>query len=246
MTTAAPILSDRALNRATLARQHLIERVALEPYDAIGHLIGLQAQTAKSWYLTLWSRLVEVDPEAVAALLAERRLVRGWFMRQTIHLVTDRDAPLLRAFTQGVSERPVRGKWLAALRDVDLGELREVMHAFAAETPRTHGELLAETTARWPQATDHVTVTNAVKALVPMVQVPPRGMWGRGGAVRMMPLDAWLGDAGPGQRRSAPHPASLSRRLRTRIGRRRPDVVGRDASRRGVRAAAAGARHVPR
>ncbi len=193
MTTPVATLTDGALNRATLARQHLLERVAVDPYDEVEHLVGLQAQTPKSWYLTLWSRLVDVDPEAVAALLAQRRLVRGWFMRQTIHLVTDRDAPLLRAFTQSVTERSVRGKWLEALRGADLAELRRLMHAFAAETPRTHGELLAETSARWPHATDHTTVTNAVKALVPMVQVPPRGMWGRAGAVRMTPLDTWLG-----------------------------------------------------
>jgi hypothetical protein len=190
-------LSERQLNRATLARQHLLERAGMPPYDMVEHLVGLQAQTPKSWYLTLWSRLAPLNPEGVAALLADRRLVRGWFMRQTIHLVTDRDAPLLRAFTQGVSERSVRGRWLAALAGVDLGELRRVMHRFTAETPRTHAELLAETTARWPQATDHVTVTNAVKALVPMVQVPPRGLWGRSGAVRMTPLDTWLGTAVP-------------------------------------------------
>ena len=152
-------------------------------------------------------------------------------MRQTIHLVTDRDAPQLRAFTQSVTERSVRGRWLDALRGVDLGELRRVMHAFAAETPRTNGELLAETTARWPEATDHVTVTNAVKALVPMVQVPPRGMWGRGGAVRMTPLDTWLGVTHSGDRRSAPDPAPLPRRLWAGVGRRRADVVGGHAPR---------------
>jgi hypothetical protein len=197
-------LDERQLNRATLARQHLLERVAMEPYDLVEQLVGLQAQTPKSWYLSLWSRLVAVDPEAVAGLLAERRLVRGWFMRQTIHLVTDHDAPLLRAFTQGVSERSVRGRWLEPLRDVDLGELRRIMHAYAVKAPRTHGELLAATTARWPHATDHTTVTNAVKALVPMVQVPPRGMWGRAGAVRMTPLDAWLRVPIPGSVDPAP------------------------------------------
>ena len=214
----------------------------MEPYDLVEQLVGLQAQTPKSWYLSLWSRLATLDPDAVAGLLGDRRLVRGWFMRQTIHLVTDRDAPQLRAFTQGVSERSVRGRRLDALRGVDLGELRRVMRAFAAETPRTNGELLAETTARWPGATDHVTVTNAVKALVPMVQVPPRGMWGRGGAVRMTPLDAWLGvpipgtvDPGPILRRylAAYGPASVAdaqmwsgvTRLNATFERLRPELV---------------------
>jgi hypothetical protein len=191
-----PILDERALNRATLARQLLLERVDMTPYDAIGHLVGLQAQTPKSWYLTLWSRLRDFDPVATGRL-EERRVVRSWFMRQTIHLVTDADAPVLRAFTQPVIERSVRGKWLEALRGIDLGELAASTRAFAEEAPRTHGDLLAHVTARWPEARDHITVSNAVKALVPLVQVPPRGVWGRGGSVRLTPLDTWLGAAVP-------------------------------------------------
>ena len=46
-------LDAAALNRATRARQLLLERAPMSPYDAIGHLVGLQAQTATSWYLTL-------------------------------------------------------------------------------------------------------------------------------------------------------------------------------------------------
>ena len=138
MTTPVATLGDGALNRATLARQHLLERVAVDPYDEIEHLVGLQAQTPKSWYLTLWSRLVDVDPEAVAALLAQRRLVRGWFMRQTIHLVTDRDAPLLRAFTQAVTERS-RAREVAGGARVasDLAELRR-RHARLRGRDATH------------------------------------------------------------------------------------------------------------
>ena len=192
-----PALDERALNRATLARQLLLERVAMTPYEAIGHLVGLQAQTPKSWYLTLWSRLRDFDPVATGRMLEERRIVRSWFMRQTIHLVTDADAPILRAFTQPVIERSVRGKWLEALRGIDLGELAATARAFAEASPRTHGELLAHVAARWPEALDHITVSNAVKALVPLVQVPPRGVWGRGGAVRLTPLDTWLGTTVP-------------------------------------------------
>lgn len=197
MRSAPPVIGDLALNRATLARQHLLERAAMNPYEAIGHLVGLQAQTPKSWYLTLWSRLRDFDPEATGRLLEERRLVRSWFMRQTIHLVTDADAPVLRAFTQPVIERSVRGKWLEALRGIDLGELAEVVRSATTAAPRTPSELTAIVSAHWPQATDHIVITNAAKALVALVQEPPRGVWGRGGAVRLSPLDAWLGTSIP-------------------------------------------------
>ena len=204
MTSVTPTLDQRALNRATLARQHLLERAPMTPYEAISHLVGLQAQTPKSWYLTLWSRLRDIDPVAIGAMLESRRLVRSWFMRQTIHLVTDVDAPILRAFTQPVIERSVRGKWLETLRGIDLGELAIAVRTFSEAAPRTPQELTAHVIARWPSATDHIAITNAAKALVPLVQEPPRGVWGRGGAVRLSPLDTWLGTAIPDRVDPAP------------------------------------------
>ena len=185
-------LGEAALNRATLARQLLLERASMTPFDAIGHLVGLQAQTATSWYLTLWSRLRDFDPMATGRLLEERRVVRSWFMRATIHLVTDTDAPDLRSFTQPTIERAIRGKWAEALSAIDLRELEAEVRAFVG-TPRTPGELVAHLAARWPDAPDALTMTNAIKAIVPLVQVPPRGVWGRSGLVRLAALDAWLG-----------------------------------------------------
>lgn len=199
MSGAPPTIDERALNRATLARQHLLERAAITPYEAIGHLVGLQAQTPRSWYLTLWSRLRDFDPEATGRLLEERRIVRSWFMRQTIHAVTDADAPLLRAFTRSTIERSIRGKWLMALAGIDLGELAAEVRRATTDAPRTPNELTALVSARWPRATDHIAITNAAKALVALVQEPPRGVWGRGGAVRLSPLDRWLGTPIPEQ-----------------------------------------------
>jgi Winged helix DNA-binding domain len=185
-------LGAAALNRATLARQLLLERAPVSPYDAIGHLVGLQAQTATSWYLTLWSRLQGFDPVATGRLLEDRRVVRSWFMRATIHLVTEADAPELRSFTQPTIERAIRGKWGEALSAIDLREMESEVRAFV-RTPRTPGELVAHLAARWPDAPDALTLTNAAKAIVPLVQVPPRGVWGRSGMVRFAALDAWLG-----------------------------------------------------
>jgi len=187
----ARALDAAALNRATLARQHLLERAAMSPYDAIGHLVGLQAQTATSWYLTLWSRLRDFDPVATGRLLEDRRIVRSTFMRATIHTVTDADAPTIRAFTQPTIERAVRGKWAEALAGIDLGAMERAIRAFVA-TPRTPGELVAHLAERWP-GPDALTMTNAAKAIVPLVQVPPRGVWGRSGLVRFAALDDWLG-----------------------------------------------------
>lgn len=172
------VLSRRQLNRATLARQMLLERVPMTPYDAVRHLVGLQAQTPQSWYLSLWSRLADFDPTATGQLIEERRLVRLALMRSTIHLVTDDDALVLRAFTQPAIDRSLRGIWAKRLEGIDVAELATEVRTFVGEAPRTPTELTGHLDARWPER-DRLTLTNAVRAIVPLVQVPPRGVWGR-------------------------------------------------------------------
>jgi hypothetical protein len=129
----APLLERRALNRATLARQLLLERAPMAPYDAIHHLVGLQAQTPQTWYLSLWSRLADFDPESVGTLLVDRRVVRLPLMRSTIHLVTDDDALILRPFAQPSIDRSLRGTFGRQLVGIDLAELE-----VAARAPRRH------------------------------------------------------------------------------------------------------------
>jgi hypothetical protein len=84
------VLSTRALNRATLARQLLLDRVDLPVLDAVGHLCGLQAQQPQEPFVGLWSRLHGFAPETLSDLLVQRRVVRTHLMRRTVHLP---DAP---------------------------------------------------------------------------------------------------------------------------------------------------------
>ena len=101
---AAPI-GLRALNRATLARQLLLERSTMSIEPAIEHLVGLQAQTPHTAYTGLWSRLEAFAPEALSDLIVDRRVVRLALMRGTIHMVTARDAWGLRPLVQPVLDR---------------------------------------------------------------------------------------------------------------------------------------------
>ncbi len=190
------VLSRRALNRATLARQMLLERERVAPYDAVHRLVGLQAQTPQSWYLSLWSRLADFDPVATGKLLEEHRLVRIPVMRSTIHLLTDDDALVLRAFTQPTINRSLHGIWAKRLEGIDRAKLTAGVRRFLGETPRTPAELIGHVEARWP-GRDRQTISNGLRALVPMVQVPPRGVWRKSGAVRFAALDAWVGRALP-------------------------------------------------
>ncbi len=61
MTTE--VLSLRALGRATLARQLLLERADMAPREAVAHLVGLQAQQPRDPYVALWSRLRAFEPD---------------------------------------------------------------------------------------------------------------------------------------------------------------------------------------
>src|SRR5258708_39835861 len=88
---SSEVLSQRARNRALLARQILLQRATLPAADAIEHLVGTQAQAPLAPYVGLWTRLADFRTEELARLSSERRAVRAALMRRTVHLVTARD-----------------------------------------------------------------------------------------------------------------------------------------------------------
>ncbi len=134
---AADVLSQRALNRATLARQLLLERSPLGPTAAIEHLVGLQAQNPLDPYLALWSRLEAFDPHEVGRLLEDRALVRIVVMRGTIHLVSADDALFLRPLTQPVLDAEIArdSESPPELVDVDLEPVMAFARPLLADTP---------------------------------------------------------------------------------------------------------------
>ncbi|WP_208113121.1 winged helix DNA-binding domain-containing protein [Actinorugispora endophytica] len=178
------VLGRRALNRATLDRQLLLRRSGLSVPRALEHLVGLQAQTPHTWYIGLWSRLADYDPHATGRLLTDRGAVRTALMRSTIHMVTAADALRLRPVLGPVIERGLTGP--------DLGALAEAGRALVEERPLTFKELGRALAERWPDG-DPAAMTQAVRALVPLAQVPPRGVWGRSGSVAHTSVEAWLG-----------------------------------------------------
>src|SRR5216117_2192882 len=94
---AERVLTLRELNRATLARQLLLERKRLSPAAVIERLVGMQAQWPPAPYVGIWTRTTSFRREALERNLTSGAVVKATVMRQTLHLVTRRDYALLRA-----------------------------------------------------------------------------------------------------------------------------------------------------
>lgn len=194
MTAAAGAVLDRGtLGRATLERQLLLGRSQLPVLDAVERVAGIQAQTTHSWYVGLWSRLAGFRPEQASGLLAGRQLVRAALMRSTIHLVSGRDCLAWRASVQPALDRDLgNATWRRRLTGIDTADLASSARALLGEqqlTPAELGALLAE---RWP-GRDPSALAYAARCLLCLVQVPPRGLWGRSGRTRHAAAEQWLG-----------------------------------------------------
>jgi len=84
-------LTLRELNRATLARQLLLERRRLPVVRTLERVAGLQAQWAPAPYVGLWTRLERFRREALECALLREQAVRAVLMRRTVHLVSRSD-----------------------------------------------------------------------------------------------------------------------------------------------------------
>ena len=98
------LMSARAVNRATLARQMLVERADVSGVEAVGRLVGMQGQEPKHPYVGLWSRLDGFEEAELDRAVAERDVVRATLFRGTLHLVTAADYLRFRTTVSPVLE----------------------------------------------------------------------------------------------------------------------------------------------
>ena len=188
-----PVLDRRTLNRTLLARQYLLERVDRSVDDVIEHLVGLQAQEPGDPYVALWSRIEGFDPNELSALIEGRRAVRVGLMRTTLHLVTADDCRRLYPVMRDVSVRTFRSTPFAkALADIELEPIVAEARTFLEDRPHTPSELGARLASVWPER-DAVAMAYAARYMLPLVQVPPRGLWRRTSRTANTTAEAWLG-----------------------------------------------------
>ena len=132
---AERVLTQRELNRATLARQLLLKRAKLPVVQAVGRVAGLQAQLGSTPYVGLWTRLEGFRPQALDRALLDGKVSRGLLMRGTVHVVTTRDYALF-----GAALDVAAPAWLTAEDEEIARRVAPSLREFTAE-PRTRAEI---------------------------------------------------------------------------------------------------------
>jgi hypothetical protein len=189
---AQQTLTARALNRALLARQMLLERVDATPSAALERLAGMQAQIPADPYFGLWSRLSGFDPTSLATLIETRKAVRIGSLRGTIHLMSAADALAMRPLVQPVYDRVlVSNAESRPLKGRDLTGIIAAARAALEAKPLTWVELRRHLAGHWPDVPD-VALLRAAQFSLSLVQVPPRGLWRKAGAARVTTIETWL------------------------------------------------------
>ena len=186
------VLTRRELNRALLARQLLLQRATLDPLAAIEHLVAVQAQEAEPPHLGLWTRLTAYHPDEVAALLADRSVVRAPFVRAAPHLVSARDLLQLAVAVQPALERATRGLFGEVWQRVDVPDLVAVARSALEADVLTDAELGAVLAEHAP-GEDPAALTWAVATALPLVHLPPAGTWDADDEPRLATAADWLG-----------------------------------------------------
>ncbi|WP_202867627.1 winged helix DNA-binding domain-containing protein [Kribbella pittospori] len=191
-TVPRTVLSRRALNRALLQRQQLLDRGSGSATELIERLVGLQAQAPLAPYVALWSRLEGFDPEELSELLRSRRFVRSSLMRATIHLVTAEDCLSLWQLLHPVADRGLRGAFGKQLAGADIDAVVAYGTELLSQEPYTRSRLREVLGERWPDW-DATAMAYAVSYLAGTVHVTPRGLWGENGPAALQTMESWLG-----------------------------------------------------
>jgi hypothetical protein len=161
----------------------------------VRQLGGLQAQAPPAPYVGLWTRIAGFGTTELEDLFTERSLVRAHVMRNTVHLVTSADFVSFRPLFQPLIERGLASTFGRGLAGVDLAQLRETASALLAEHPLTRPQLGERLAKHWPEHEER-SLAYAATHLLPLVQVPPRGQWGKSGQATFFLAAAWLADLG--------------------------------------------------
>jgi hypothetical protein len=179
------VLSTRELNRAVLARQHLLEPSAGSIAQTLRAIGGIQAQYAPSMYVALWSRMRDFERDALTRALEQRKVVQATLMRITIHLVARRDYWPFALATRAAR----RERWIQAMRKGATAAQLEELAVRLREHLAEHGLI----TRKELDALVGKSHAIGVGMWLDLVRVPPSGTWERRRADLFAAAEDWLG-----------------------------------------------------
>ena len=142
-------------------------------------------------------------------------------------MVSARDAWGLRPLVQPVLDRVQKSQFGKRLVGVDLDAVVAAGRAFVDAEPRTFKALGDHLLERWP-GRDRFALEQTIRTAVPLIQVPPRGLWGRSGPIAHTSIEAWLGAPPRGAGRPRRAGDALPGCLRAGQRHGRPGVVRAD------------------
>jgi hypothetical protein len=131
----------RALNRALLARQGLLERLDAPLVEAVESFGALQAQHWPALPVALWSRVHGFAPADLYAALRRRELLSGTLLRATLHLVSAREHPAYAAVVAAAGTDDWRRTSAAPGGEVQA--LRKGLLTYTRKAPRSGDEIAA-------------------------------------------------------------------------------------------------------
>ncbi|MGH2641933.1 MAG: winged helix DNA-binding domain-containing protein [Actinomycetota bacterium] len=178
-------LSTRALNRALLARQHLLERATTSVPKAIERVGGLQTQYAPAGYIALRTRREGFRRDDLTRALHRKAVVQAWMMRTTIHMASRSDYWL---FSAAVRE-PRREVWIKGFRRSasEAAAAAGKTEQFLADGPKRRAEIVSTLGFDNP-------IWNGVGLWLDLVRVPPFGTWEQPRADLYGLASDWLGE----------------------------------------------------
>ncbi|HKR64074.1 MAG TPA: winged helix DNA-binding domain-containing protein [Thermoanaerobaculia bacterium] len=166
-------MNTRALNRATLARQLLLERSSMKPAQAIAQIAGMQAQVPKPPFIGLWTRLAKFERDDLRKLFAKGEVLRGTLMRGTLHIATKKDFAAWRATLQPVLTQGAQSVTRGA---VEIETVVAEAQKFLAKGPRVFEDIRQHLVAKFPGVNDRL-LGYVVRMHLPLAMTPDDSAW---------------------------------------------------------------------
>lgn len=185
-------------NRTLLHRQHLLERIDDDPIEVIDRCVGLQSQDPRAAHYGLASRIDNYNPADLDELLTAREVVRMATLRSTVFLADAQDARWIRVAAQPRLDTEIAMAHRPRLTAADPAEIAVAAAELLAGQELSVAHLGKALQQQWPDEPAS-TLAAVARCALPLVQVPPRGLWASagGGAVRYALLDDWIGVGEP-------------------------------------------------